>query len=152
MFGGAAFAFLAGLHFWWPKIFGKMYNFKKAYIGATLLCVGFILHFMPMFILGIMGMPRRYYDYLPEFEMGNFFSGIGAYIMVPGILLIFYNLIVSLFNGSKAPADPWGGTTLEWKIPSPPPEHNFHDEPVIHSYAYDFTRLETKEDREPKES
>ncbi|MBF0112454.1 MAG: cbb3-type cytochrome c oxidase subunit I [Desulfamplus sp.] len=141
MFGGTGFAFFAALHFWWPKIFGIMYNFKRAYIAAILTTTGFMLHYIPMFILGIMGMPRRYYDYLPEFEAGNFFAGIGAYILVAGLLVMFINLLMSFKDGETAPQDPWGGTTLEWSVPSPPPLHNFVDPPKIKGYPYDFTEI-----------
>lgn len=144
MFGGTGFAFFAALHFWWPKLFGKMYNFKTAYTGAVLTTAGFILHYMPMFVLGIMGMPRRYYDYLPEFQTGNFFAGIGGFIMVTGVFVIFINLIISLKNGESAPSDPWGGTTLEWRVPSPPPLHNFITPPEPRGYPYDFTEIVKK--------
>ncbi|PKL74695.1 MAG: cytochrome c oxidase subunit I [Candidatus Melainabacteria bacterium HGW-Melainabacteria-1] len=144
MFGGAGFAFLAGLHFWWPKIFGRMYSFRRAYIGIILLTMGFILHYTPMFILGIQGMPRRYYDYLPVLEPLNFFSGFGAAIMVIGIFLILINLILGLRSGDPAPPDPWGGTTLEWSIPSPPPAENFESEPEVLSYPYDFPEKKRK--------
>jgi cytochrome c oxidase subunit 1 len=139
MFGGAGFAFFGGLHFWWPKMFGRMYDFKKAYAAAIMLTVGFMIHYMPMFVLGLQGMPRRYYDYLPQFEAGNFIAGFGAYLMFSAIVLMFYNLLVSLKKGDRAPADPWGGTTLEWSLPSPPPTHNFETEPSIKPYPYDFT-------------
>jgi cytochrome c oxidase subunit 1 len=139
MFGGATFAFLGGLHFWWPKMFGRMYDFKKAYASAILLTVGFMIHYTPMFILGLQGMPRRYHDYLPQFETGNFVAGFGAYIMLAGFVLMFYNLFTSLRNGDRAPSDPWGGTTLEWSLPSPPPSHNFQTRPSIKSYPYDFS-------------
>ncbi len=141
MFGGAGFAFFAGLHFWWPKMFGRMYNFRNAYWAAILLTTGFMLHYMPMFVLGLQGMPRRYFDYLPQFEAGNFVASFGAYMMVAAIALMFYNLLASLRSGSRAPADPWGGTTLEWSLPSPPPTHNFEDEPEIKDYPYDFTEV-----------
>ena len=141
MFGGAVFGFLGGLHFWWPKIFGRMYNFKHAYIGAILLVTGFLLHYVPMMILGLQGMPRRYYDYLPQFEKGNFFAGIGAVIMVTGIIYLFVNLLRAVRKGAPAPSDPWGGTTLEWSIPSPPPLHNFTSAPKVKSYPYDFTEI-----------
>ncbi len=141
MFGGAAFAFFGGLHFWWPKIFGRMYDFKKAYAAAALIAVGFVLHYLPMFVLGLQGLPRRYYDYLPQFEAGNFLASFGAYLMVPGLLLMFYNLFVSLTTGDRAPADPWGATTLEWSIPSPPPLHNFQTPPDVKSYPYDFAEV-----------
>jgi cytochrome c oxidase subunit 1 len=141
MFGGAGFAFFGGLHFWWPKMFGRMYDFKKAYVAAILLTAGFMVHYVPMFILGLEGMPRRYYDYLPRFEMWNFVASFGAYMMVAAIALMFYNLLSSLRKGERAPSDPWGGTTLEWSLPSPPPAHNFQGEPSAKSYPYDFTEI-----------
>jgi len=144
MFGGTGFAFFGGLHFWWPKIFGRMYRFKTAYISAVLIAVGFVFHYIPMFILGLSGMPRRYHDYLPRFETGNFLAGIGGFVMVAGISLMFFNLFVSLKNGEKAAADPWGGTTLEWSTASPPPVHNFESKPEIKSYPYDFSDVYKK--------
>ena len=147
MLGGAGFAFFGGLHFWWPKIFGRMYNFKNAYIAAILMTTGFMLHYIPMFIVGFQGMPRRYYNYLPEFAFGNFFAGIGAYIMVAGFGFMFINLLRSLKNGEKAPGDPWGATTLEWTIPSPPPLHNFEKSPEVMAYPYDFSNI-VKTDRQ----
>jgi len=145
MFGGAGFAFLGGLHFWWPKLFGRMYDFKKAYAGTIMLTIGFLIHYFPMLILGLKGMPRRYYTYLPELQPMNFFQGIGAYIMVAGIILIFYNLFSSFRKPATAPADPWGGTTLEWSIPSPPAHQNFTEEPAIGDYPYDFPDKERKQ-------
>ena len=139
MFGGTGFAFFAGLHYWWPKMFGIMYDFKKAYIGSVLVTVGFIFHYIPMFILGMQGMPRRYYDYLPHFETGNFLAGFGGILMVIGIMLMFINLWASFRVREPASADPWGGTTLEWSVPSPPPLHNFVEEPKILEYPYDFS-------------
>lgn len=141
MFGGTAFAFFAGLHYWWPKFFGKMYNMTTAYISAGLITGGFIFHFTPMFITGLQGMPRRYYDYLPQYEQGNFLAGFGAYILVAGILLMFFNLLRSLKTGEQAEANPWGGVTLEWTIQSPPTLHNFEQEPSIPEYPYDFTKI-----------
>lgn len=139
MFGGTGFAFFAGLHYWWPKMFGIMYNFKRAYIAASLATVGFIFHYIPMFIVGIQGMPRRYYDYLPQFEAGNFLAGFGGFLMVAAIFLMFYNLLISFKEKKVASDDPWGGTTLEWSVPSPPPLHNFVKEPEVKSYPYDFS-------------
>ncbi|TAL38739.1 MAG: cytochrome c oxidase subunit I [Spirochaetes bacterium] len=142
MFGGTGFAFFAGLHFWWPKFFGRMYNFRRAYAGAVLMAAGFIMHYLPMFILGLKGMPRRYYTYLPEFGPLNFIAGIGAYIMVAGIVLTFVNLLLSFRKAEPAGPDPWGGTTLEWTVPSPPPVQNFAVEPVVLPFPYDFTAKE----------
>ena len=141
MFGGTGFAFFAALHFWWPKMFGRMYDFKKAYIGAALLTGGFIFHYVPMLILGLQGMPRRYYDYLPEFETGNFLAGFGAVFIIAGIFLMIINLMLSFRNEMDASSDPWGGTTLEWQTPSPPPLHNFTTEPELLDYPYDFSRV-----------
>ncbi len=144
MFGGTGFAFLAGLHFWWPKLFGRMYDFKKAYVGAALLTTGFVMNYFPMFILGMQGMPRRYYTYLPELRPLNFFAGIGAYIMLSGLALIFFNLFRSFRGARKAADDPWGATTLEWRTSSPPPLENFVAEPEISAYPYDFPELARK--------
>lgn len=139
MLGGAGFAFFGGLHLWWPKVFGRMYSFKRAYAGAILLTMGFMMHYTPMFILGMQGMPRRYYTYLPQFQPMNFFAGIGAFIMVAGIFLVLINLLYSLRHGEAARSNPWGGTTLEWATSSPPPLRNFTGEPALGDYPYDFT-------------
>ena len=144
MFGGAGFAFFAALHYWWPKMFGRMYDFKKAYIGAILLTGGFMFHYVPMFILGLQGMPRRYFDYLPQYAKGNFFAGFGAVFMIIGIFLMVINLLITLRKPMDAQADPWGGTTLEWQTPSPPPLHNFVTEPCVSDYPYDFTGVVKK--------
>ena len=141
MFGGTGFAFFAALHFWWPKMFGVMYRFRPAYIGAVLTAVGFVFHYVPMLILGLQGMPRRYYDYLPQYETGNFLAGFGGYLLIAGMLIMFVNLFVSLRYPRTAPADPWGGTTLEWTIASPPPMENFVEPPVIPGFPYDFSRF-----------
>ncbi len=141
MFGGTGFAFFAGLHYWWPKMFGIMYNFKRAYLAACLTTAGFIFHYIPMFILGMQGMPRRYYDYLPHFETGNFLAGIGGSLMVVGLVLMFVNLLLSFKERKVASANPWGGVTLEWEVPSPPPLHNFLEPPVIKDYPYDFSEV-----------
>ncbi len=141
MFGGTGFAFFAALHYWWPKMFGIMYDFKKAYIGSVLTAIGFLFHYIPMFILGMQGMPRRYYDYLPKYETGNFLAGFGAYLLIIGILIMFVNLLMSFRQRVVAPSNPWGGTTLEWTVPSPPPVHNFVEKPQILEFPYDFTEV-----------
>ncbi len=141
MFGGTGFAFFAALHFWWPKMFGIMYDFKKAYIGSILTAIGFLFHYIPMFILGMQGMPRRYYDYLPKYETGNFLAGFGAYLLCIGILIMFANLFMSFRQREPASSNPWGGTTLEWTVPSPPPLHNFVDKPQVMEFPYDFSEI-----------
>ena len=150
MFGGTGFAFFAALHYWWPKMFGRMYDFKKAYIGAILVTGGFMFHYVPMFILGLQGMPRRYFDYLPQYSNGNFFAGFGAAFMIIGIFLMFINLLVTLKKPRDASSDPWGGITLEWQTPSPPPLHNFMTEPEVLDYPYDFTGVVERYSKEDK--
>jgi cytochrome c oxidase subunit 1 len=100
---------------------------------------GFMFHYVPMFILGLQGLPRRYFDYLPQYAKGNFFAGFGALFMIVGIFLMLINLLVTLRKPRDASSDPWGGTTLEWQTPSPPPLHNFTTPPQILDYPYDFT-------------
>jgi len=143
MFGGTGFAFFAALHYWWPKMFGVMYDFRRAYIAATLATVGFMFHYVPMFILGLMGMPRRYYDYLPQFARGNMLAAVGGLLLFCGIILMLVNLMLSLRKSKRiaAAANPWGGCTLEWTVPSPPPVHNFLQEPRIKDYPYDFSDI-----------
>jgi cytochrome c oxidase subunit 1 len=131
MFGGAGFAFFGALHYWFPKMFGKMYREKTANVAFTFMFIGFNTLYFPMFILGIMGMPRRYYDYLPQFTTLNVISTVGSWILVTGIIIMIVNLIQSARKGEKAPKNPWGGTTLEWQTSSPPSLHNFDEEPVI---------------------
>jgi cytochrome c oxidase subunit 1 len=122
-------------------MFGVMYRNRPAYIGAVAAAVGFVFHFVPMLILGMQGMPRRYYDYLPQYETGNFLAGFGAYLLVFGLLLMLLNLVLSLRGPRTAPANPWGGTTLEWSIPSPPPMENFAASPEIKDFPYDFSEI-----------
>ena len=141
MFGGTGFAFFAGLHYWWPKIFGRMYHFKAAYWSAVLITVGFMFHYVPMFIVGLQGMPRRYHDYLPQYEQGNFLAGFGGFVMVFGLVLMVVNLLYSARRGKVAEGNPWGGTTLEWTVPSPPPLHNFVSKPEVLEYPYDFSGI-----------
>lgn len=141
MFGGAGFAFLAALHYWWPKMFGIMYNFRLAYLATTLATVGFMFHYVPMFIAGLMGMPRRTYDFLPQFAQVNSLAAVGGFLLYVGIMLMFVNLLLSFRTRVPATANPWGGCTLEWTVPSPPPLHNFVHKPTIPEYPYDFTEV-----------
>ena len=142
MFGGMGLLFFAGLHYWFPKMFGKMYNEKTAMIACWIFVIGFNVLYFPMFIMGYLGMPRRYYDYLPEFEPYQIISTIGSWIMVTGIIIMFVNLFRGLRNGPKAPKNPWGGTTLEWTVPSPPPLENFDEIPVVTRGPYERDNLE----------
>ncbi|MDZ7741549.1 MAG: cytochrome c oxidase subunit I [Bacteroidota bacterium] len=140
MFGGAGFAFFAGLHYWFPKIWGKMYDIKIANIAFAILFIGFNLLYFPMLVLGMMGMPRRYYDYLPEFTYLNQLSTVGSWILILGMIIMLVNLINGYRKGKKASDNPWGGVTLEWQVKSPPPLHNFDKMPeVSEDGPYDFS-------------
>lgn len=131
MFGGAGFSLLAGLHYWFPKMTGRMYDERRAKLGWLILFVGFNILYFTMLVLGYQGMPRRYFDYPPQYFMGHLISTIGSWMTAAGLIIIFGNLIRALFHGEKAPANPWDGKTLEWQIASPPPRENFKRLPVI---------------------
>jgi len=138
IFGGMGFAFFAGIHYWFPKMFGRMYNERWSYVAWAFTFVGFNLLYFPQFIIGIQGMPRRYFDYLPEFQWGHMLSGFGAVILITGLIMMVSNLIYSRRKGAIAPANPWKGVTLEWQIPSPPPHENFDEIPTITRKPYFF--------------
>jgi cytochrome c oxidase subunit 1 len=142
MFGGAGFAFLAGLHYWFPKISGKMYDERNAKLAWLVLFIGFNVLYFSMFILGYEGMPRRYFDYPSRYFTLHMVSTIGSWITAAGLIMVFGNLVKALINGKKAPANPWNAKTLEWKIPSPPPAENFDVLPVIRGNMYHFEREE----------
>jgi len=131
VFGGVGFAFFAGIHYWFPKIYGKMYDAGWADTGWIVFFFGFLLLYTPMFYLGIAGMPRRYYDYVPEFHFANILSSFGAFIMFGGLLIIIINLVRSARKGPKSEENPWGGKSLEWTISSPPIVENFEEIPEI---------------------
>jgi len=131
MFGGVGVVFFAAMHYWFPKIWGKMYNEKIANIAFSLIFIGFNTLYFPMLISGLQGLPRRYYDYLPEFHLNNMISTVGSWILIIGIVLMIYNLIKAKRSGKKAPDNPWGGLGLEWQTSSPPSQHNFDKMPVL---------------------
>jgi cytochrome c oxidase subunit 1 len=141
MVGGMVTAFMGGLHFWWPKITGKLYPEKLAQLAAVILFFGFNLTFFPQFILGYLGMPRRVHDYAPEFQIYNVLSTAGASILAIGYLLPLIYFIWSLFYGKKADANPWRATGLEWKTSSPPPKNNFTETPIVTEDAYNYPPL-----------
>lgn len=138
MMGGTIITFVAGLHHWWPKMFGKMYNQFWASVGAWTVFVGFNLTFFTQFFLGTQGMPRRYASYVDEYHTLHVWSTIGSYVLLLGFLIHLFVFIHSLVAGRKAPANPWGGLTLEWEAASPPSEHNFDHEPIVTHGPYDF--------------
>jgi cytochrome c oxidase subunit 1 len=139
MVGGMVSAYLGGLHFWWPKISGRLYPEAWGRFAAIMLFAGFNLTFFPQFILGYLGMPRRYHVYPPEFQVLNVLSTAGASILAVGYVLPLGYLLWSLKWGKRAPANPWGATGLEWQTASPPPRDNFLEVPVVEEgpYRYD---------------
>lgn len=138
IFGGMGFAFFAAIHYWFPKMYGRMYSFRLSNIALAILFVGFNVLYFPLFIIGMQGMPRRYFDYLPQFHTGHFISTIGAFILASGVILMIYNLIHSAYKGAIAPANPWNSKSLEWTIASPPPLENFDNLPVISEDPYNY--------------
>jgi cytochrome c oxidase subunit 1 len=141
MVGGTVMAFLGGLHYWWPKISGRMYPEGLARINAVTVFLGFNLTFFPQFVLGYLGMPRRYAAYPPEFQVLNVFSTAGASILGVGYVFPLLYLLWSWKYGRPAGPNPWRATGLEWKTPSPPPEHNFEQTPVVNYEAYDYEAM-----------
>ena len=131
MFGGTVIAFLGGMHYWWPKMFGRMYSELWGRIGALLVFVGFNTTFFTQFVIGSRGAPRRSYHYLPEFQRYHELSTFGSYLLGVGLVIVAVNLVHSLFRGRPAPANPWGGATLEWRTSSPPPHDNFATTPPV---------------------
>jgi cytochrome c oxidase subunit 1 len=143
MVGGAVMGYLGGIHYWWPKMTGRMYSDRWARIAAVLVFVGFILTFGPQFILGYLGMPRRYAVYPPEFQTLNVLSSAGASILAVGYVIPLIYLIWSARYGPVAGPNPWGAKGLEWTTTSPPPTENFDVTPVVTEEAYAFgTRTE----------
>ncbi len=142
MVGGTLFAFLGGLHYWWPKMFGRMYSEKGAAISCLVAFAGFNIAFFPMFPLGAKGMPRRYWYYLEQdFISYHQLATVGTVLLGFGLLGIVIVLLRSLKSGEKAPANPWGGATMEWDAASPPIHHNFHHTPPVHDpYRFDDLR------------
>jgi cytochrome c oxidase subunit 1 len=143
MVGGTALAFLGGLHYWWPKFTGRMYIEAWGRVSAILIFIGFNVTFFPQFILGYLGMPRRYHDYPPEFQILNIISSTGSLVLAAGYLLPMVYLVHSLWYGKKAPNNPWNAKGLEWTTTSPPPKHNFETPPVVDFMPYDYRRRET---------
>ena len=141
MMGGTVMAFLGGLHYWWPKMTGKLYNEKLGKLSALLVFTGFNLTFFIQFIMGSQGMPRRYYDYpdMPWLQPLHQVSTVGSWVLGLGLLIVLYNGLRSLKVGKPAPGNPWGAVTLEWsQCTSPPDPHNFHHTPLVTHGPYDY--------------
>jgi len=137
MFGGTVIAFLAGLHHWWPKMTGRMYDELSSKIGFWLVFVGFNVTFFVQFVMGSRGMPRRYWDYPERFASMHLISSVGSFVMAAGFFVILGCLLHSLMRGRLAPANPWGGNSFEWWTTSPPPPQNFDHAPEAED-PYDF--------------
>lgn len=138
MVGGTIMAYLGGIHYWWPKITGRLYPEGWGKASAIIIFVGFNLTFFPQFLVGYNGMPRRYYEYAPEFQVLNVLSSAGASILAVGYLLPILYLLWSLYYGKIASDNPWGATGLEWQTSSPPPTHNFLRTPVVNHPPYQY--------------
>ncbi len=142
IFGGMGFGFFAAIHYWYPKMFNRMYNPKVAKWAWLVLFVGFNVFYFSMLILGWEGEPRRYYDYLPEFKTLQFIATFGSWILVGGLIVMFWNLFRGLWSGEKAGDNPWDAATLEWQISSPPPKENFERIPVVTSGPHAFKEFQ----------
>jgi cytochrome c oxidase subunit I len=145
MVGGALMGYMGGLHFWWPKMFGRMYPEGWARLSALIIFVGFNLTFFPQFILGYMGMPRRYHAYPEEFQVLNVMSTAGASILGVGLMIPLIYFLWSMRYGRKVSDNPWMATGLEWRISSPPPPENFAEPPIVTWEAYEFAPAEETE-------
>ncbi len=138
MVGGTLMALMGGFYYWMPKMFGKMFNELLAQLSFVFIFIGFNVTFFPQFVLGALGMPRRYFDYLPAYESLNKISMVGSWLIAAGFLISLYVILDSLFRGKPAPANPWGAKTLEWTIPSPPPHSNFDVDPIVTAGPYEY--------------
>ena len=138
MVGGMVSAFFGALHFWWPKITGRLYPETWARFAAVLMFLGFNMTFFPQYLLGWMGMPRRYHEYPPEFQVFHVLSSAGAVILAAAYLMPAVYFLWSLRYGERAGDNPWGAKGLEWRTTSPPPKLNFARAPVVEQQAYDY--------------
>jgi cytochrome c oxidase subunit I len=150
MVGGAVMGYLGGMHFWWPKISGRLYPEGWAKLAALIVFIGFNLTFFPQFVLGYLGMPRRYWDYshMPEFQVLNVLSTAGATVLGVGYLLPMLYFLWSMRYGKPAPDNPWNAAGLEWKTASPPPTFNFDVDPVVTWEAYNYDELDAPHPQE----
>lgn len=145
MVGGTVIGFFGGLHYWWPKMFGRMYNDKVAKVAWFLVFWGFNQTFLTQFALGSKGMPRRYYDYLDQFQPLHAFSSVGAFVLGFGVLVMLINFLMSLKSGLIAPPNPWGSAGFEWQTATPPVFHNFEKPLIVTRGPYDY-HLATEEE------
>src|SRR5581483_9148845 len=144
MVGGSVMAYFGGLHYWWPKMTGRLYPEKWGRLAAIIIFIGFNATFFPQFILGFEGMPRRYAAYPPEFQFLNILSSLGAVLLGAGYLLPALYLLPSLWIGKSAGPNPWGASGLEWTTSSPPPPHNFDKIPTVTTGPYHYPGKQEK--------
>jgi cytochrome c oxidase subunit 1 len=147
MMGGTVMAMFGGLFYWWPKIWGRLYNEAWGQMSAAMIFLGFNLTFFPQFIMGTQGMPRRYFTYPDQYQILHVISTAGSWVLFLGLLIMAVTLIVAMKWGPKAGRNPWGSLTLEWMIDSPPPPHNFEDKPKITHGPYDHDKVLVKPDK-----
>jgi cytochrome c oxidase subunit 1 len=145
MMGGVLFALITGIYHWWPKMTGRMFSEKAGVPIAIFAFISYNLTFIPQFVAGHRGMPRRYHEYLPQFEEMMRLSSIGSFLFGLSLFCVLFNLIHSLVKGEKASANPWEGLSLEWKTATPPIEHNFHDQPICTVGPYEFDDIDVKD-------
>jgi cytochrome c oxidase subunit 1 len=138
MMGGAILTYIGGLHHWWPKMFGRMYPIRLANVTSALVFIAFNLTFLPMFVVGSRGMPRRYYEYIVEFETLNQIATVGAITLGISLFVTLGYLIWGAFRGEAAGDNPWNAKSLEWTTVSPPIEHNFHHQPTVSGTPYEY--------------
>lgn len=150
MVGGTLTAFLSGLHYWFPKMSGKMYSERLGMLSAALVFAGFFATFFPQFLLGNAGMPRRYYNYPPHFQVLHVISTGGSWVLATGLLITALYLLYALKWGHEAGPNPWGSRSFEWRTSSPPPKHNFRQTPPFDIDAYDYTQPLTGSYADPK--
>lgn len=148
MVGGALLGFLGGIHFWWPKMFGRLYSEYWAKISALITFIGFNLTFLPQFVVGYLGMPRRYHNYPLDYQFWHILSSAGGAVLAVGLIIPACYLTRSMICGKRAGDNPWGAIGLEWNISSPPLPHNFDEPPVVDWEAYSYDELSEQEVRE----
>jgi cytochrome c oxidase subunit I len=141
MMGSTVIAFFGGVHYWWPKMTGRMYSETWGRWACLLVFIGFNMTFGSQFIMGGQGMPRRYFNYLDRFQPIHAFSTYGSWVLAVGLFMMAINLLISLKSGAPAPDNPWGATTLEWQSSSPPVFHNLEQQPVLEHEPYDYRHL-----------
>ena len=145
MMGGVLFALITGIYHWWPKMTGRMFSEKAGVPVSIFAFLAYNLTFIPQFIAGHRGMPRRYHEYLPQFEGMMQLSSLGSFLFGLSLFGVLFTLIHSLVRGEKAPANPWEGLSLEWETATPPIEHNFHDQPICTVGPYEFDDIDVKD-------